>query len=369
MKALLLFFLFYCVWYHAGAQNMVKNPSLETIKDGIVGFRKVSGTPDVASKYDKVLQYPPYYNSYLADLPTRSVASIQFGDLCLCHWFSESSSELTQAELRRPLKKNKEYIVSLYTIKASVREPAIEEITVYFTKKRLPSTRKVYGIEEHALTGQTVPYLSMSSSANPVLSNMGEWVKVSGIYKAKGGERYITIGNFIGANKQALEAMNPPETDTISNYVVQGTYYCYDNISVVPKSEKSPKEPQTPKAATFPFAVGTTITLSDVNFETGSHVVLPLAFPTLDSLAAFLKTEPDIAVRIIGHTDNVGSDEDNLQLSIRRAKAVMEYLVTQGINQARIAYEGYGENRPKVDNNSERNRALNRRVEIELRNR
>ncbi|MBC5991225.1 OmpA family protein [Pontibacter cellulosilyticus] len=369
MRIILLSLLFLNILVPAVAQNLVKNPSLEIYKDGVVGFRRISGTPDVASKYDKVIQYPPYYNSYQADLPTRSVSSVRFGDICLCQWFSETSSELTQVQLRKPLKKNKEYLVSLYTIKASVREPAISEVPVYFTKKKLPSTSKVYGFEEHELTGQQIPYVSLTSARSPVLDSMEDWVKVSAVYRAKGGERYLTIGNFLGANQEALEAMNPEGWEEIKRYIVQGTYYCYDNISVIPLSEAVPEEGEITKPTNVesPFAADRIITLSDVNFLTGSHDILPVAFPTLDALADFMATESEVTVHIMGHTDDVGSEEDNLRLSVRRAKAVKQYLESNGVAADRVTYTGFGENEPKVLNSTDENRARNRRVEIQIR--
>lgn len=375
MKVILLVFLFSSIIWPVSAQNLVRNPGLEMRKEGVIGFRGVSGTPDVASKEDKVIQYPPYYNPYRDDLATRSVDTIQFGDICLCQWFSYTTSELTQAELRKPLKKNREYVVSLYTIKASEMEPPIREITVHFSKKRLPATREVYGLKDHSLTGESIPYLSLTSAASPVIASQERWTKVIGLYKAKGGERYLTIGNFIGANKEALEAMNPEGAEEIKKYKIKGTYYCYDNISVVPKSEATLEEEKLVTSAveirTAPvntsFAIGNTITLGDVNFTTGAHHILAVAFPTLDSLTAFLKKEPETIVHIHGHTDSVGSDADNLDLSLRRAQAVRDYLIQNGVAAERITFRGYGESLPKVSNDTEENRALNRRVEIEIR--
>jgi outer membrane protein OmpA-like peptidoglycan-associated protein len=375
MRAILLVFLFSCIVGLVSAQNLVRNPGLETLKDGEIGFRGVSGTPDIASKENKVIQYPPYYNSYRADLPTRSVDTIQFGDICICQWFSYTSSELTQAELRKPLKKNREYVVSLYTIKASVMEPPIQEVSVYFTKKRLPATREVYGLKDHSLTGERIPYLSLTAAASHPIASQERWVKVSGIYKAEGGERYLTIGNFIGANKAALEAMNSEGAEDFKNYKIKGTYYCYDNINVVPKSEATEEEEQlVPEdletsaiQLNSSFAIGKTITLGDVNFATGDHQVLAVAFPTLDSLTAYMQKTPEAVVHIHGHTDSVGADEANLGLSVRRAQAVMDYLIRSGIAAERITFRGYGESLPKVVNDTDENRMLNRRVEIEIR--
>ncbi|MHC2993517.1 flagellar motor protein MotB [Pontibacter sp. HJ8] len=376
MKAISLVFFFSCVLGQAMGQNLVKNSGLEEVKNGVVGFRGVSGTPDIASVDNKVIQYPPYYNPYLSAIPGRSVSSIQFGEICFCLWFSSGTSELMQAELRKPLKKNREYLVSLYTIRTAETEPAIKEITTYFTKHPLLATREVYGQARHKLTGIAIPYTSLTSATGAPIVSQDAWTKVSGVYKAKGGERYLTIGNFIGANKAELDVLNPAETDTIKNYKVKGTYYCYDNLSVMPLAENLAAAAIPGAAITEPsaslnttLAIGKTITLGDINFTSGDHHILEIAFPTLDSLATFLLAEPQAVVHVQGHTDDVGSEEDNLRLSLHRAQAVQLYLLQKGIAAERITFRGVGERMPKVENDSDENRALNRRVEIEIRQR
>ncbi|PVY41345.1 OmpA family protein [Pontibacter virosus] len=376
MKALLLYLFFSLYLSQAIAQNLVKNPSLEQLKGGVIGFKPISGTPDIASVQHKVLQYPPYFNAYRSETPSRQVSNIEFGEVCLCQWFSFEASELTQVELTRPLRKNQEYVVSLYTIKASTIEPPITEVTVHFRSRPLPAIRQVYGLKDHPLTNLAIPYTSLKDAAGSPLDSRANWTKVSGTYKAKGGERYLLIGNFLGANASALEVMNP---DTIENdeepkgSKTKGTYYCYDNFSVVPKSEVDKEEatlsdatPAVASKAAAPMAIGKTITLSDINFDSGDHTIRPVAFPLLDSLANFMALHQQTGVRIVGHTDDVGDEADNLSLSQRRATAVKAYLEKKGIAAHRISANGLGESSPKTDNLSEENRALNRRVEIDI---
>ncbi len=86
----------------------------------------------------------------------------------------------------------------------------------------------------------------------------------------------------------------------------------------------------------------------------------------LDRLTRFLKTNPDIRIVIAAHTDDVGTDEYNLELSRKRAMAVVSALVTNGVKKSRLESIGYGESRPEVSNDSEENRARNRRVEFRI---
>ena len=77
-----------------------------------------------------------------------------------------------------------------------------------------------------------------------------------------------------------------------------------------------------------------------------------------------LREKNNVVVHFVGHTDNIGNDQDNLLLSQRRAKAVYDYLMQLGIAGDRLSYKGYGESRPIAGNQSEEGRARNRRTEF-----
>ena len=80
-----------------------------------------------------------------------------------------------------------------------------------------------------------------------------------------------------------------------------------------------------------------------------------------------MNERPGMHIEVAGHTDNVGSDETNQALSERRAKAVMKYITSKGIDATRITAVGYGEKMPLVSNDDEKDgREINRRVEIKI---
>ena len=108
--------------------------------------------------------------------------------------------------------------------------------------------------------------------------------------------------------------------------------------------------------------------LDNVNFEQSSYVLLPESYSELNQLAEALKRHPCLRIEVSGHTDNIGDPRLNQTLSEYRAKIVATYLIRQGIEESRITARGYGGNQPIVDNNSEANRARNRRVEIRVKN-
>jgi OOP family OmpA-OmpF porin len=90
------------------------------------------------------------------------------------------------------------------------------------------------------------------------------------------------------------------------------------------------------------------------------------SLPLLDDAASVLVEYPSIELEVQGHTDSDGDNEHNLDLSARRAKAVVEYIVSQGVAPERLSWVGYGEDRPLYPNNTEEEKEANRRVEFHL---
>jgi outer membrane protein OmpA-like peptidoglycan-associated protein len=86
----------------------------------------------------------------------------------------------------------------------------------------------------------------------------------------------------------------------------------------------------------------------------------------LDKLVSFLTFNKTLRIQLSGHTDNVGDKKMNQLLSQNRAKSVYDYLITNGIDAKRLTYVGYGDTRPKVKNDSDENRAINRRTEFKV---
>ncbi len=105
---------------------------------------------------------------------------------------------------------------------------------------------------------------------------------------------------------------------------------------------------------------------SDISFDTGRSEIKPNLRPILDQFASGLSSQPNTEVRIIGHTDNTGSDTVNDPLSVQRAASTRAYLAQHGIDSSRVQISGRGEREPIADNGSDAGRAQNRRVEIFL---
>jgi outer membrane protein OmpA-like peptidoglycan-associated protein/tetratricopeptide (TPR) repeat protein len=115
-----------------------------------------------------------------------------------------------------------------------------------------------------------------------------------------------------------------------------------------------------------PMGIGAKIVLNNVFFDTGKSNLKPESYTELNRLIAILTQYPKLVVEISGHTDNVGSDANNQKLSQKRAQAVVDYIVSQGVNLAQIKAMGYGKTQPRADNKTKQGRQLNRRVEAKI---
>lgn len=113
-----------------------------------------------------------------------------------------------------------------------------------------------------------------------------------------------------------------------------------------------------------PTERGYVITVSDVLFTTAKWDIKPGAAKNLDPLVSLLRKYPNLAIAVEGHTDSVGKDAYNQDLSERRAGAVKDLLVARAIAPQRITATGFGETLPVADNKTAAGRQQNRRVEI-----
>ncbi len=130
-----------------------------------------------------------------------------------------------------------------------------------------------------------------------------------------------------------------------------------------------PKNYKTKHLALSKAEVGAKFTLNNILFETGKYNLLSESYIELDKLVKQLRDNSDITIEIAGHTDNVGSEKDNLVLSEKRAKAVQSYLIKKDIDKTRLFTKGYSSSQPLRGNDSEFGRSQNRRVEITIKER
>lgn len=123
---------------------------------------------------------------------------------------------------------------------------------------------------------------------------------------------------------------------------------------------------KNPFKVNLEFEPAKTFVLENVEFDFGKSSLRAESFAALDNLVEYLKRKPNERIEIGGHTDNVGSDEKNLVLSMERAKSIVAYLVAKGISIDRLVAKGYGAEEPIEDNSTEDGRQKNRRTEVKI---
>jgi outer membrane protein OmpA-like peptidoglycan-associated protein len=111
-------------------------------------------------------------------------------------------------------------------------------------------------------------------------------------------------------------------------------------------------------------ARGLVVNMSDVLFETGQYSLKPGARERLAKVSGIVLAHPSLVLRVEGHTDSVGADDENQRLSERRAHAVGDFLISQGIAKAAVSTYGYGESQPLATNDTVGGRQQNRRVDL-----
>mgnify|MGYP000406758082 CR=1 FL=1 len=263
------------------------------------------------------------------------------------------SYEYLQVKLTQKLVKDNYYCLSLVVSPADTRNFSSNEIDYLF------STEK----QEHNTGG-----LIKTSSYEKFIASKGyfeekAWNKIQACYKAKGDEEFLTIGIFNEKFKRISLTSVPPAFD--------GIYFYIDNVSVTPVpniSDCKCNELTVIKAKTtnYDLAIGKSLVLKNINFETNKAELLSSSNAELNKLASYLKSNPTYKIEVIGYTDNVGKENDNVTLSKSRAKAVGDFLINSGISKDRITFKGLGSQSPIKPNDSEENRQLNRRVEFKI---
>jgi OmpA-OmpF porin, OOP family len=282
--------------------------------------------------------------------------------------FSLAYSEHITGVLDYPLVRGKTYCLTFYYAFAQNSGIKTSGLGVYFSNDR-PM------FEDYDDYYNFKPQLMLHNDS--LLKSELGWHRLSATYTAAGGEKYITLGNFLPALQSLVEKNNP----IMSNDTRFFAYYYIDNVSLVEVvddecAELSPlltlvHHPKISQSDSIHveesvFRAGTTYILSHVYFDFEKSILRPESYNELDKIVDFLKSEPLIHINICGHTDNVGTNTYNNMLSEMRAKSVFEYFYSKGISVSRMKFSGKGSKQPIDENDSESGRQRNRRVEIEF---
>jgi OmpA-OmpF porin, OOP family len=348
--------------YMLHAQNLVPNGSFEQSPGCPMGYNQRPSEFQVADWQAPTLGTPDHFHACstgAADVPYNwagiSDAYAGEGYIGLYVWMDNDINyrEFAECHLTAPLIRDSTYLVEFHYKLSSYSKYSADRMgllltdTLYKWKTdRAPNIEPTFhALEDSVLTART-----------------GSWETARWEYRARGGEQFLTIGNFYDNNiTQAYEIQYRNVQEPM---LAMSAYYFIDDVQVVPKY--LPPSGETPVAGFIAGEVemNTRYILRRIQFEFNSYKLIGSSFDELDALAHYLITHPRVSIQLSGHTDDVGGTRYNQQLSLKRAETVSRYLQLQGVAASRIVAEGYGKTQPLVTEDSENARAVNRRVEI-----
>jgi OmpA-OmpF porin, OOP family len=335
----LRFLLFALAPSLALSQNLVPNGDFESHRGGESGYANINlcrqwlsanaGTPDYYSSDLKNygVSQSPHGGSAFAGL----IVLDKYPDIL----------EYLQIQLSDTLYTGRTYHFRMFAALSPSSPYATRNIGVLFTEKR---------IRLSTWTRITLPPQIRNSSP---LTQPEKWALVEGHYTAKGGEKYITIGNFdADADILRVKLKDPGSSDILS-------YYYIDDVSLHPVSQNNPSAgPASPVPPQLP--------VSRVYFHFDTTELLPESARDLDTLSAFLLKNPSVEISLSGHADAKGTGIYNKHLSAERSSVIQQYLIRKGIRTGRISRSAFGDTAPAADNHSEEGRQQNRRVEFRI---
>ena len=202
-------------------------------------------------------------------------------------------------------------------------------------------------------------------------------VTVSGVVSDAKNKRPVTatIDYQLSASKQAIDSVQSfASTGAYRMSLNKGQVYTYvvsargyqSTSGVLDLSKTAGGQKLTRNIALTPLAVGDKVTLKNVYFEMSKSDLLSASFAELDKLAGMMQDNPNMTIRLEGHTDIIGDHDKNLQLSQDRVIACQRYLAQKGISIDRIQTIGYGDTRPILTKGTDEDRKINRRVEFAI---
>ncbi|MCU0360423.1 MAG: OmpA family protein [Bacteroidia bacterium] len=333
-------------------KNLVPNGSFEN-------YRKKSSDVRRAIPWRQI-ETIDYYQKPLDNDTTTERGAFQ-GECYTGFRFRKKYKEFLQVKLAEPLHRGTIYEFKLKMRLAFWSNAELKSFGALFTKGGYRGQKDVY-------KGNMVDTICLKDG----LENGNRWFEFKGFYKADGGEKYVTIGNFSPVINKDLYRKK-----TIG-FRVKEAYYFVDDISLkrAPQFEEKvkvvivgPSKTENEEDSVFKvkenIKVGEKVSLNNIFFEDGHHYILPESFAELNKLSRYLIQHPEIEIRINGHSDNTGLSFKNQRISELRAREVFEYLIKKGV-QNKMYFKGFGSSMPIADNETETGRAKNRRVEFEI---
>lgn len=340
-------------------QNLIKNPSFErfvncplklgNLKDDLFDWDiPTLGSTDYFNGCSQAMGTPKNFNG-------EQPAEFGEGYVGLYLYAPEDYREYIMTQLIKSLRKGQKYKLSFYVSLAEKSDFAVKEFGILFSETPIQiNTRKVLSkMHLSRIQGDVSNYLEIKYSN--FYSDDTTWVKVEKEFVAKGTENYLIIGNFKD-NKRT-------NTFKTKRQTTKGSYYYLDMVSLMPVGVGSGQDSNV-EDNSVQYRVNEVNIFNSLLFNFDSYDISQRAKLELMEIVSYLNSNPHVSISIMGHTDNIGSETYNLQLSKMRAKAVAQFLMQHGIDADRVNPEGYGSSKPMSTNKTVIGRHENRRVEF-----
>jgi len=338
-------------WLHA--QNLVPNGSFEEFRDcpGRSLRSITAGSPDYFNTCSEGEAAVPYNWAGVSE-PFDG-----FGYAGIYTWMNlpKNYREYLHCKLNEPLIRD-----SLYQVEFRYKLSSYSKFSTDRIGLLLSDSLKNFSHDRPLDIKPTFSFVKDSA----LTPETGAWELALAEYRAKGGEQYLTIGNFSdNQNTHYYHIQFRPESQPM---LVSSAYYYIDDVEVVAGFSAPRDTNDQPVFAGKEPELNTVYVLKNIQFEFNSYALLAESFFDLDKVIAYLLDHPDVSVRLSGHTDDLGNEEYNQLLSANRAKSAAAYLISKGIEKRRVSTFGFGESKPLVEGENEEAREVNRRVEIEF---
>jgi len=355
----LIVLLLFSVPYFVGAQNLVINPSFEYYVDCPVKLGNLE--QDVENWNMPTLGSTDYFNGCSTAMGTpknfngQQPADFGVGYVGLYMYAPNDYREYIEGKLSSTLQKGEVYEMTFYVSLAERSDFAVKEFGIRFTEfpVQVETTKVLSGMHFSKLQGDTSNEIEISYSK--YYSDEIEWVKLTTQFIANGTENYMIIGNF--KNNRRTQKFQTKRK------ITKGSYYYLDMVSV---NHVNLKAQDTKTASAKEYELNRVHVFKDVYFNFNRSKIRGSHQQEMESLLSYLKANANVNIKLIGHTDSIGSDAFNQKLSLRRATEVADFLSEQGVSLKRIQLEGVGSSNPISTNKTEAGRLLNRRVEFIL---
>ena len=257
---------------------------------------------------------------------------------------------------------------------SSIREQGIGEKDVYKVIFLGEEKDVVVTTENSALAYEVYDIKTLFRKLPETLSIDSSFILMGKVLDSETKKPIVAKLQFIDSEKSALASVlvsdsagnykaRLPEKKTYGIEITAKGYLFY--LDVINLSKETTDE--VVKDFTLQaLEVGAKVVMKNIFFETGKANLKDESYSQLNNVIEFMKDNPSLKLEISGHTDNVGSQSSNMKLSQARAKAVVDYMVIQGIKTERLTFKGYGPSQPIAANTNAEGKAQNRRVEFKI---